>query len=293
MPTTSAPLLATPLPPGLKLLRLKFRLLAAVSTKWAFGAAWKLFTTPRRLPEKHWEQAALATARPFGVATKSGRVAAYEWNPGGQRTVLLVHGWEHRASFWGVLVAELTAAGFRVVALDAPAHGASEGRRTMLPAYARAVQAVADSLGQVYAVVAHSLGGAATVGVPVRFNAADGGRLPRLVLLAVPGSTAAVARRFAALLHLPPAVMARISRHVQQQHGRDAESFSLIQVGRDFPAERALLLHDHHDESIPFPEAEEIAANWPGLDFRATSGLGHNRIMRDPAVLRQIVDFLG
>ncbi|MDU0372704.1 alpha/beta fold hydrolase [Hymenobacter endophyticus] len=292
MPTISPPPVTT-LPPGVKLLQLKFRLLAAVSTELAFGAAWKLFTTPRRLPEKHWEAAALATARSFTVATKTGSVTAYEWNPVGRRTVLLVHGWEHRASFWGVLARELVTAGFRVVALDGPAHGASEGRRTTLPNFARAVQAVADVVGEVYAVVAHSLGGAATVGVPVQFNQAHTGRLPRLVLLAVPGSTAAVARRFAELLRLPPAVVARLNRYVQEQHGRDAESFSLIQVGYRFPADCALLLHDHDDASIPFAEAAEIAANWPGLDFRATAGLGHNQIMRDPAVLRQVVDFLG
>ncbi|RSK47123.1 alpha/beta fold hydrolase [Hymenobacter rigui] len=292
MPTTYSPR-AVSLPSAITLLRLKFRLLAAVSTEWAFGAAWKLFTTPRQLPEKHWEAAALASARSFTVPIKTGLVTAYEWNPAGEQTVLLVHGWEHRASFWGVLAQALVAAGFRVVALDGPAHGASEGRRTTLPNFARAVQAVADTLGDVYAVVAHSFGGAATVGVPVRFNQAQNGRLPRLVLLAVPGSTTAVAQRFTELLQLPPAVVARLNRHVQEQHGRDAESFSLIQVGRQFPADRALLFHDHNDASIPFAEAEEIAANWPGLDFRASIGLGHNRIMRDPAVLRQIVAFLG
>lgn len=279
-------------PPAIRLLRLKFRLMAALSTELAFGAAWRLFTSPRRLPLKEWEPAALAQARRFGVATARGNVAAYEWNPAGTRTVLLVHGWEHRASFWGQMARRLVAAGFRVVALDAPAHGASDGTRVTLPAYARAVQAVADELGEVYGVVAHSLGGAATAGVPVRFNEKKGGVLPRLVLLAVPGSTTAVAQRFAQLLQLPQAVVERMARYIREQHGRDAESFSLIHTGRTLPVGRAMLFHDHDDASIPFAEAREIAANWPGLEFRATSGLGHNRIMRDPAVLAQVVEFL-
>ena len=280
--TPAAPPVTAPLPPGVGLLRFKLRLMAAFSTEWAFGAAWRRFTTPRRLPERHWEAAALADARRFAVPMPAGRLAAYEWNPAGTRTVLLVHGWEHRASYWGVLARELTDAGFRVVALDGPAHGASYGHRATLPAFARAVQAVADALGDVYAVVAHSLGGAATVGVPVRFNEAAGGRLPRLVLLAVPGSTVAVARRFADLLGLPPAVEARMARYIREQHGRDAESFSLTRAGRHFPTDQALLFHDEQDASIPFSEAQEIAASWPDLDFRITSGLGHNQIMRDP-----------
>ncbi|WP_426491577.1 alpha/beta fold hydrolase [Hymenobacter sp. 102] len=290
LPVSPAP---TPrLPPGLALLRLKFRVLGALSTEWAFARAWNLFTTPRKLPIKSWETAALREARPFAVTVSGGQVRAYEWNPTGARTVLLVHGWEHRASFWGVAAQALAAAGFRVVALDGPAHGASSGTRTTLPAFAQAVQAVGDTLGELHAVVAHSFGGAATVGVPVHFNQATGGQLPRLVLLAVPGSTTAVARRFAGLLQLPAAVVQRMDRHVQQQHGRNAESFSLIQVGHRFPAGRALLLHDEQDESIPFAEAREIVASWPGLAFQATTGLGHNRIMRDPAVLQQVVAFL-
>ncbi|MCA8829750.1 alpha/beta fold hydrolase [Hymenobacter pini] len=288
-PVTPAP---APVSVGLSLLRLKFRLLSILSTEWAFAEAWKLFTTPRRLPEKSWEAAALQAARPFGVAVGARTVRAYEWNSGGQRTVLLVHGWEHRASFWGVAAQALVKAGFRVVALDGPAHGASSGSRTTLPAFARAVQAVADTLGEVHGVVAHSFGGAATVGVPVHFNQATGGRLPRLVLLAVPGSTTAVARRFAELLRLPAAVVQRMGRHIREQHGRDAESFSLVQVGRQFPADKALLLHDEQDESIPFAEAQEIASSWLGLVFQRTTGLGHNRIMREPAVLQRIADFL-
>ncbi|MCB2408814.1 alpha/beta fold hydrolase [Hymenobacter lucidus] len=285
--TTPAP---PPEPPELKLLRLKFRLLATVSTTLAFQSAWRLFTTPRRLPVKPWETAALAEARWFEVPFGKGVVVAYEWNPTGHRTVLLVHGWEHRASFWGTMAQGLVAAGYRVVALDGPAHGASSGRRTTLPAFGAAIQAVADEVGPIWAVVAHSFGAAATAGLPVQFN--GGQLLPRLVLLSVPGSTPAVFRRFAELLHLPNKVLARMTQFAEARHGRSAESFSLTQVGYQVPAERALLLHDRADETIPFSEAQAIAHSWPGLDFRPTTGLGHNRIMRDPEIIGQVVEFL-
>jgi hypothetical protein len=84
----------------------------------------------------------------------------------------------------------------------------------------------------------------------------------------------------------------RMRRYIQEQHGRDAESFSLIQTGRTLPTDKALLFHDLADESIPFEEAQEIAANWPTLDFRPTTGLGHNGVMRDAGVIEQIIGFL-
>lgn len=291
LPAAPAPFrLATP--PGIGLLRLKFRLLAAVSTEWAFREAWRLFCTPRRLPRKKWEEAALATARAFRVPFEGGELAAYEWNATGRRTVLLVHGWEHRAAFWGVLADGLVRAGFRVVAFDGPAHGDSPGRMTTLPEFARATQAVADHLGTVWAVVGHSFGAATTAGLPVQFNRVADGELPRLVLMSAPGSTPAVAQRFADLLALPTAVLRRMSAFIQEQTGRDAESFSLTQAAGSVRAARTLLLHDCQDESVPFAEAQDIARSWPGLEFRPTTGLGHNKIMRDKGVIRQIAQFL-
>lgn len=279
-------------PPGLKLLRLKFRLLSAVSAEWAFREAWKVFTTPRQLPSKAWEAKALANATQRWTQADSGRVAYYEWNPDGKRTVLLVHGWEHRSSFWGHMAAGLAKADFRVVALDGPAHGLSEGKRATLVSFAAAVQAVADVIGPVHATVAHSFGAACTAGVPVRFNQAAGRQLPRLVLMSAPSSTRKVAARFADLLHLPPSVVERMGRFIQEQFGRSAESFSLLEAGRHLPVHRALLLHDRQDINVPFVDAEEIARHWPELEFHPTTGLGHNRIMREPVVIQQVVEFI-
>jgi pimeloyl-ACP methyl ester carboxylesterase len=278
--------------PGLKLLRLKFWVLSAVSSEWAFKAAWEVFTTPRRLPLKAWEAKVLAGATQHWAKAESGRVVYYEWNPSGSRTVLLVHGWEHRSSFWGHMADGLAKAGFRVVALDGPAHGLSDGKRATLMSFAGAVQAVADAIGPVHAVVAHSFGAACTAGVPVRFNQTAGGQLPRLVLMSVPSSTRKVATRFADLLHLPPSVVQRMGRFIEEQYGRSAESFSLLETGRHLPVQRALLLHDREDPNVPFAEAEEIAYHWPALDFRPTTGMGHNRIMRDPAIIRQVIEFI-
>lgn len=289
MTPTTAPA-PPPVPTALKLLRLKFRLLAAASTTLAFQAAWRLFTTPRKLPVKVWEAAALAEARRFTVPFGEGQLVAYEWNPAGTRTVLLVHGWEHRASFWGAFAQGLAAAGYRVVAFDGPAHGESSGQSITLPAFGDAIQTVATQAGSIWGVVAHSFGAAATAGLPVQFN--NGQLLPRLVLLSVPGSTPAVFQRFADLLQLPAKVAARLVAFAEARHGRRSESYSLTQVGHQVPAARALLFHDQTDETIPFSEAEDIARSWPGLDFRPTTGLGHNRIMRDPAVIEQVVDFL-
>ncbi|MBH8567646.1 alpha/beta fold hydrolase [Microvirga sp. STS02] len=280
-----------PEPAGLRWLRWQLGALWALSPALGFRQAWRVFTTPRKLPTKAWEAPALADARRRTVAAASGAIAVYEWGPAAAPAVLLVHGWEHRASFWRAWMGPLLAAGYRVVALDGPAHGASAGRRTTLTDFGGAVQAVVDTVGEVRAIVAHSFGAASVAGLPVRLSA--GAALPRLVLISAPEGPRPVAERFADFLHLPADLVRRFAGHIERRTGRTADSFAVAAAGPGTGAERVLVLHDEEDEIIPFAEGQHIAAAWPGARLHATHGLGHNRILRDAEVVQLAVDFIG
>jgi len=283
-------------PPTLRWLRWQLGVLQSIAPALAEALAWRVLTTPRRLPALSWEAAALAGSAVSWVPRVGGRVATYAWGEADAPAVVLVHGWEHRASFWGAWVAPLRTAGFRVLALDGPAHGRTAGRRTNLLDYGQAVQAVVDSAGQtgpVHAVVAHSFGAASVVGLPL---AAPAGHLtatlPRLVLLSTPLGPEALAARFAELLRLGPPLMARMKARMQKIIGRDVAELAVPVAGPRLPVDHTLLLHDEHDSIMPVGEAHLIAAAWPAARLLLTSGLGHNRILREPAVVRQVVNFL-
>lgn len=286
-----APKVLNPLlPPGLRLLRWQLWLKWTFAPTLAFRQAWGLFVTPRRLPLKAWEAPALADAARRTVAAETGTVAVYEWGPAAAPAVLLVHGWEHRASFWGAWVEPLLAAGYRVVALDGPAHGASSGRQVTLTDFGGAVQAVVDTLGAVRAIVAHSFGAASVAGLPVRLPA--GAVLPRLVLMSAPEGPQVMAERFADFLRLPRGLVGRFETHIAQSTGRPAASFATAASGPSIGAEKVLVLHDEADEIIPFAESRQIVAAWPGAVLHATRGLGHNRILRDAGVVQSVVRFI-
>ena len=279
-----------PEPAGLRWLRWQLGALWAVAPALGFRQAWRVFTTPRRLPTKGWEAPALADARRRIVAAETGPIAVYEWGPAAAPAVLLVHGWEHRASFWRAWVAPLLAAGYRVAALDGPAHGASAGRRTTLTDFGGAVQAVVNTLGEVRAIVAHSFGAASVAGLPVRLPA--GAALPRLVLISAPEGPRVVAERFAEFLHLPADLVRRFAEYIERSTGRTADSFAAAAAGPSIGAEQVLVLHDEADEVIPFAEGQQVAAAWPGARLHATRGLGHNRILRDAGAIAETIDFI-
>mgnify|MGYP003786172511 CR=1 FL=1 len=53
-----------------------------------------------------------------------------------------------------------------------------------------------------------------------------------------------------------------------------------------------LIVHDVNDMSIPVGDGPAIAAAWVGARLRTTAGLGHRRILRDPDVVAEVVDFV-
>jgi pimeloyl-ACP methyl ester carboxylesterase len=54
----------------------------------------------------------------------------------------------------------------------------------------------------------------------------------------------------------------------------------------------ALVIHDRSDREVPFASGEAIARAWRGAELLATEGLGHSRILRDPATVDRATRFV-
>src|SRR5439155_5589611 len=123
-----------------------------------------------------------AGAEHFSVRWHGRLVHGYRWGDG--PLVYLVHGWGGNAGQFSSFVEPLLAAGFSVVAFDAPSHGLSDagafGRHsTTAVEMGQALDAVVAEHGQPDAVVAHSMGGIATA-----LASRDGWvSVPRLVII--------------------------------------------------------------------------------------------------------------
>src|SRR5882724_4574089 len=87
-------------------------------------AAVAMFRTSRGRPGA-WEAGASAGAERLLVDGSRGALSVLRWGKG--PLVVLVHGWNGRASQLGAFVEPLVRAGLQVVAFDAPGPGASAG----------------------------------------------------------------------------------------------------------------------------------------------------------------------
>jgi pimeloyl-ACP methyl ester carboxylesterase len=231
----------------------------------------------------------LRDAHPVPVATKEGNLQAYVFEPEGSErlaSALMVHGWTGEASFMSAFAEQFRRRGFRVVLFDFPAHGRSAGRHTNLIACAHAVREIAEALGPIHFVVAHSLGGLAAL-------LAGGGGPPMphaypfraFVLVSMPNKFADVTRAFGERLRLRPPAQRSYERRLERLAHRSIAEFTganlLAATGRP-----ALLLHARDDVEIPFADAEQIAAQRLPVELVGFEGMGHRKILYAPPVVR-------
>jgi pimeloyl-ACP methyl ester carboxylesterase len=253
---------------------------------WRAESIW--FTLPRPRPS------AVSTpnvrAEPFTLDVGGHLVVGEVWGDG--PAVYLVHGWAGSRTQLYSFVAPLVVAGFKVVTFDGPSHGDSEpgafGRRSSsIPEFADTLTAVVARFGRPYALVAHSLGATAAA-----VALCDGMRADRVVMLAPMASPLSFACEFARVLGLGPRTLGRLIERVERRVGAPMRHFDVPELGRAIAMPATLIIHDRADASTPVSDGAAIAAAWPSARLHVTTGLGHRRMLNDPAVIAESVEFI-
>ncbi|HSW12716.1 MAG TPA: alpha/beta fold hydrolase [Solimonas sp.] len=249
----------------------------------AVRSARRLLMRPRLLPPRDWEKPALEQAQ--RIHFRFG-LSGLRWGRSGDPVVLMLHGWEGRASQFGRFVAPLLAARRQVIALDAPAHGDSPGEEANPVVFALALMEAAAEIRGLEAVVGHSMGAGA-----LAYALSIGLQVERVVLLGGPSTLRGVLHRFARHIGLPHATRDRFFHHVENYTGVPVDDLDLVRAAARLQT-AALIVHDRKDSMVPFSDGEAIAAAWPQAEFMQTEGLGHWRILTDEAVVRRVLRFL-
>lgn len=277
------------------LIRAGFRLAPGLTA----GYAARLFLAPQRRPTPGRSRS-VSRETPLAVDGPLGPQAAWLYgrheNPAGP-VILLVHGWEDDHLSWAPFIDRAVAAGYRVLAPDLPAHGRSPGRQTGIPVLAAGIAATAREaarLGLVggavpfHAVIAHSLGGTATLLAAAELGLAA----RRIAILAAPNHPRLFAAAMMTMLGLGKAQTEAVFRAIERRVGRSMDSLYLPPLLRRFGMP-GLILHSRDDRVVPLAHSRENAAAWPGAGLRILDGLGHRRLVSDPQVHATLLHFIG
>lgn len=230
-----------------------------------------------------------------GTTFPGGDIAAWRFasvTKPARGVVALVHGWTSRAAFMSAFVEPLTEAGFDVVLLDLPGHGASPGRTLHVSNGIAALHALHRATGPWAGLVGHSFGGALAVAFA---SGAVAGFPPvavgRLALISAPHSMPAIFRMFGSAIGLSPRGQEYLDANVLRLSGRDLASFEcdrlLASVGVP-----TVVVHAPDDREVPVESAQAYAAAGPHVTLKLLPGLGHRRILYSPAAAREVTGFV-
>jgi pimeloyl-ACP methyl ester carboxylesterase len=256
----------------------------------AYGARWAerlWFTVPSS--GGRW-RAEMPIGRTSSLLVNGQPVVVERWGTG--PLIVLLHGWGGRRSDFSAFVGKLVSAGYCVVAIDAPGHGESERgaagrRRSTILEFVDALTAVATTEGPVHAVVAHSIGCMAAA-VAVR----EGLPVDRLVFVAPMADIRPYTREFASRAGFGDRIRVRMEALIERRVDKPLSFFDIPSMRNYAGTQEVLLVHDKDDRETPWTDSKAIEQSWPGARLVTTTGLGHRRILTEPAVLDDVIQFV-
>jgi pimeloyl-ACP methyl ester carboxylesterase len=241
------------------------------------------YAVPKRLREARVSER-LTTVEPVRVPSRWGELCA--WRLGSGPAVLLVHGWQDDNSLWSPLIDALDARGRSLVAFDLPGHGASGGDWGVSFEGTDATVAVADMLGPIDAVVAHSAGCGMSVAA-----IGEGWSVQRAALIAPPLREGDRWRRYADRLRVSEEVALAAKAAYFERVGEARANWSprTAYLALDIDL---LVVHSRDDENNPVRDTVEVIQQNPRARLELVDGLTHRRTARDHAVIELVADFV-
>jgi esterase/lipase len=271
-----------------ELIKGSLNMLSKVSPGYTSKKALEIFCTPRKstkfrkIVHPVFKQAIEKDIFVAGKTVKTFRFGE------GEKTILLVHGWEGRAWDFGVMIKSLTENGYCVITFDGPAHGDSSGNKTTILEFTKVIENLSLEFDGFEAIVGHSFGGCATLIALERIKTI---KANKVITLGSPNKMKNVFRNFSKFMNLSQATEEGMNRLLTNLYGKEFTSVSLEEIFSTLKIE-GMLIHDIGDRMVSFDSALEIHERNPNLKLLQTSQLGHVRVLRNKHVLQEMVDYL-
>ena len=260
-------------------------LLCLFAPKKATLLAFSLFSHPRKgklnttqLPPF------LAEAKKETFDNDGLQIQTYRWD-GDEKIIFLLHGWESNTARWKKLIPHLLETGHTIIAIDAPAHGLSEGKEFNVIRYAASIDCVAKKYSPNY-IIGHSIGGKASLYYQATYNNPT---IEKMVLLGAPSDYAIIFKNYVRLLRLSKRMENLIHQHYWDRFQIKVAEFSAQHYAHSISA-KGLLFHDLDDTVVLHDESQKINRIWKTSVLETTKGLGHS--LQNKEVYKKIKAFL-
>lgn len=209
--------------------------------------------------------------------------------------VLCVHGWRGRGFQFRRFIEPLVSAGYRVAVFDAPAHsGVSDLKKwTTFYEFIDAIHEIQQRAGPVDSMIAHSFGAPTT-----SFAINDEFQPRKLALLAGNFDLDYYFQSFCNHLGLNRSMRDKILHEAikladERIYEGAFQNIHIDNAPKELASIDAKFWYDPEDIEISTASLHEFAKMLGGKPVDQVEGVGHFEILKSPAVIQSVVDFVG
>lgn len=245
----------------------------------------KMFFTPSSYKITPLEKQYLEDGDSFQLSVHGKTVQCWKWGRG--PSVLLAHGWNGRGIQLLHFIEPLIQRGYSVIGYDAPGHGESEGKTSSYFEFTDTIRTLLTTSNghKIQGVIAHSLGGSATINSIAKEN-----QPLEAVLVAPALRLAELLECFFDHIGVPRHLYHILIQEYEHQFGYDMRQDNPAHLFKKINS-KILIVHDKHDPTIPYTDSKELSNEFENILLHTTEGLGHKRILTDESVVDAIVNY--
>jgi len=261
--------------------------LALISPKLATLFAARLFTTPlkHKIPKREIEMDSRSLQKPVHIPAIKKDIVVYEYGASDKK-ILLVHGWSGRGTQLVKFADELIKHGYSTISFDAPAHGKSDGKTTIMTEFIDSILELEKQFGPFEAAIGHSLGGMSSLNAVKR-----GLKLNHLVTIGSGDIVSDIMDDFILQLGLKSKFSVLLREHFEKKFGQSMNSYSAY-IAAETTEIPVLVIHDNDDADVPVKSGIHIHKHLKNGQLMITKGLGHRKILGNEEVIKKTIDFI-
>ena len=270
-----------------KIILLTSKLISFISPKLITLFAAKLFVTPikHKIPKRELEMDRNSLQKLIKVPAIDKEVVVYEYGKS-EKKILLVHGWSGRGTQLFKIADELLKSGYSTISFDAPAHGKSPGKDTIMVDFIATILELEKQFGPFEAAIGHSLGGMSVL------NAIKKGlKVNHAVVIGSGDIVEDIMDDFVAKLELKPNISTLLRLHFEKKYGEKMNSYSSFLAAKETTIP-VLVIHDNDDPEVPVKAGIHIHKHLKNGELLLTNGLGHRKILGNSKVIERTVQFI-
>lgn len=274
-------------PQMLKTILLAGKVLQFFSLDLATLYAVKLFKTPLhfKTPEREKMMAKSAKKELIFIPELKKEIMVYTYGYS-KRKVLLIHGWSGRGTQLFSIADKLLENGFMAISFDAPAHGKSQGKTTMMTEFIASAKFLEEKMGPFEIGIGHSLGGMAVLN-----STKQGIQFKKIITIGSGDIITDIILDFVKKLELNLKLVNKIKQHFYKKFKMNIDDYSgsIAASQVNIPC---FVIHDTNDQEVSVSCAHKIRQSLKQGELLITNGLGHNRILNDAQVISRIIEFV-